>query len=253
MKTVIEGRKVTVRLGNQLVISESNFYIPERSITAVIGPNGSGKSTLLNVAAGLLPTSSGSLKVFGMDAVQAQTQIAYVLQQNSVSPGIPITVREIVSMGRYPLLGFFQRQSEVDRAKVDEALGLLRISDLAGRQVSDLSVGQKQRVFVAQALAQDHRLLFMDEPMSALDLESARTIDDIIHAEPARGCSVVFTTHDLQEAKVADHVILMSGSVIASGKPAEVLTEINLSLAFGLGRLHPESFSQTDVFGGGHE
>lgn len=253
MKTVIEGRKVTVRRGKQLVISESNFFIPECSITAVIGPNGSGKSTLLNVAAGLIPAASGSLKVFGRNAIQARTQIAYVLQENSISPGIPITVREIVSMGRYPLLGYLQRQSEVDKAKVDEALRLLRISDLAGRQAAGLSVGQKQRVFVAQAIAQDHRLLFMDEPMSSLDLESARTIDEIIHAEPARGSSVVFTTHDLQEAKVADHVILMSGSVIASGKPAEVLTKINLSLAYGLGRLHPESFSESDVLGSGHE
>lgn len=253
MIPVIEGKRVTVHRGKQVAISESNFFIPEGSITALIGPNGAGKSTLLDAAAGLVPVSSGSLRIFGKEPGQAQKELAYVLQKNEVSQGLPISVRETVSMGRYPSLGLFRRPSKTDRARVDEALDLLRISDLSQKQVSELSGGQKQRVFVAQAVAQDHRLLFLDEPLNALDLQSARTIDEIIHGEPGRGCSVVFTTHDLQEAKVADHVVLMSGAVIASGKPSEVLTKINLSLAYGLGRLHPESFAEIDILGDKHD
>ena len=115
---------------------------------------------------------------------------------------------------------------------------LLAITDLAKRHLSELSGGQRQRVFVAQGVAQDHDLLLLDEPLTGLDLVSARTIDQIIHSEPARGCSVVLTTHDLEEARAADHVLLMSGRVVASGPPSQVLTRDKLAEAYGLGALH---------------
>jgi manganese transport system ATP-binding protein len=115
-----------------------------------------------------------------------------------------------------------------------------------------LSGGQRQRVFVAQALAQEHSVLLMDEPLTGLDINSAQTIDDIIHAEPARGCSVVFTTHDLEEAKAADHVLLMSGHVVASGPPEKVLTPANLAKAYGLGLLHPENVTEVGIIDDGH-
>jgi manganese transport system ATP-binding protein len=92
----------------------------------------------------------------------------------------------------------------------------------------------------------------MDEPLTGLDINSAQTIDDIIHAEPARGCSVVFTTHDLEEAKAADHVLLMSGHVVASGPPEEVLTPANLAKAYGLGLLHPENIAEVGIIDDGH-
>jgi manganese transport system ATP-binding protein len=122
-------------------------------------------------------------------------------------------------MGRYPAAGLLKPLSSGDRGLVNDAMALLRIDDLADRQVAKLSGGQRQRVFVAQALAQDHTILFMDEPLTGLDIQSAQTIDDIMHEEPARGCSVVFTTHDLEEARAADHVILVSGYVVAEGAP----------------------------------
>jgi manganese transport system ATP-binding protein len=108
-------------------------------------------------------------------------------------------------------------------------------------------------VFVAQAIAQEHSLLLMDEPLTGLDIHSAQTIDHIIHEEPARGCSVVFTTHDLEEARAADHVILVNGYVVASGPPEQALSDQNLATAYGLGLLHPETRSAHRVIDDAHD
>jgi manganese transport system ATP-binding protein len=114
------------------------------------------------------------------------------------------------------------------------------IVDLAGKHLHDLSGGQRQRVFVAQGLAQDHDLLLLDEPLTGIDLPTAQAIDQIIHDETGRGCTVVLSTHDLSEASVADHVLLLSGAVIAQGPPSEVLTAAHLATAYGPALLHVE-------------
>ena len=114
----------------------------------------------------------------------------------------------------------------------------LDINHLADRHVAELSGGQRQRVYVAQGITQDHSMLLLDEPLTGLDINSAKTIDSIIHEEPERGCSVVLTTHDLEEARAANHVILTDGHVVTSGPPEEVLTATNLATAYGLGSLH---------------
>jgi manganese transport system ATP-binding protein len=164
-----------------------------------------------------------------------------------------MTVHEVVSMGRYSSLGAFRRARSADKKAVRDAMELLRIEDLADRQVFRLSGGQRQRVFVAQAIAQEHSLLLMDEPLTGLDIHSAQTIDHIIHEEPARGCSVVFTTHDLEEARAADHVILVNGYVVASGPPEQALSDQNLATAYGLGLLHPETQSAHRVIDDAHD
>ena len=253
MSAVISGRDVVVVRDGQVALASSTFTVPEAAITAVIGPNGSGKSTLLHAATGLLPLDSGTLEVLGKTPVEGRSDIAYVVQHMNVNPGIPMTVREVVSMGRYPTVGLLRRLSAADTALVNDAMALLRIEDLADRQVAKLSGGQRQRVFVAQALAQDHTILFMDEPLTGLDIQSAQTIDDIMHEEPARGCSVVFTTHDLEEARAADHVILVSGYVVAEGAPEDVLTSENLARAYGLGLLHPENTAGLGIIDDAHD
>lgn len=238
MADVVSGRHVIVSRGDHVALRESDFTVPHGAITAIIGPNGSGKSTLLHAIAGLLPVSSGALSVLGATPAQSQPQIAYVLQYTTVPAGTPLTVAEAVAMGRYPSLGFLRRPSSQDRARVREAMERLDITHLASRHLTELSGGQRQRVYVAQGIAQDHSLLLLDEPLTGLDITSAKTIDSIIHDEPHRGCSVILTTHDLEEARAADHVILTGGRVIASGPPAEVLTAANLGEAYGLGALH---------------
>ena len=253
MSDVIRGQDVVIVRDGHVALASSTFRVPESAITAVIGPNGSGKSTLLHAATGLLPLESGTIEVLGKPPVEARAEVAYVVQHMNVNPGIPMTVREVVSMGRYPSTGLLKRLSTADKAQVNDAMALLRIDDLADRQVARLSGGQRQRVFVAQALAQDHRVLFMDEPLTGLDIQSAQTIDDIMHEEPARGCSVVFTTHDLEEARAADHVILVSGYVVADGAPEDVLTPENLATAYGLGLLHPENTAGLGIIDDAHD
>ncbi len=240
MPDAVVGRHVVISRGDRVALKDSDFTVPAGSITAIIGPNGSGKSTLLHAIANLLPISSGALSVLGATPELSQSQIAYVLQYTTVPSGTPLTVREAVAMGRYPSLGFLRRPSAEDKKRVQQAMERLDITHLADRHITELSGGQRQRVYVAQGIAQDHAMLLLDEPLTGLDITSAKTIDAIIHDEPERGCSVVLTTHDLEEAKVADHVILTSGYVVASGPPEQALTPENLATAYGLGSLHSQ-------------
>lgn len=238
MPDVVAGRDVVLTRGSTVALRASDFTVPAGKITAIIGPNGSGKSTLLHAIAGLLPVSAGTLTVLGATPQLSQPLVSYVLQYTTVPVGTPLTVQEAVMMGRYPALGFLGRPTRADRERVAKAMDRLQVTDLAKRHLSELSGGQRQRVYVAQGIAQDHQVLLLDEPLTGLDLVSARTIDHIIHEEPADGCSVVLTTHDLEEARAADHVILTAGRVVASGPPDAVLTAEHLTNAYGLGALH---------------
>ncbi len=237
----IVARDLVLMRGDKVALQASDFTIPCGSITAIIGPNGGGKSTLLHAIAGLLEPTAGTLTVLGATAKVSRPRVSYVLQYTAFPPGTPLTVREAVAMARYPGLGFLGRPSKADRARVEEALERLRITDLADRHLHELSGGQRQRVYVAQGIAQDHDMLLLDEPLTGLDITSAKTIDDIMHDEPHRGCSVVITTHDLDEARAADHVILVASRAIASGSPGVVLTAANLATAYGFGSLHEHS------------
>jgi iron complex transport system ATP-binding protein len=229
------------------VITNATFTIPNGKLTAIIGPNGSGKSTLLHVITGLLKPIEGTIQVLGQDPSVAQSQISYVLQYTAVPKGTPLTVRETVAMGRYPNLGWFRRLRQNDRAKVHDAMAQLDVTDLAGRHLSELSGGQRQRVYVAQGIAQEHQLLIMDEPLTGLDITSAKTIDRIIHSETEHGCTVVLTTHDLDEARAADFVLLLGQGRVISGTPEHVLTQQNLQFAYGLGAHHPLQEGSTEL------
>lgn len=233
-----EADGLVLRYGSHTALRESSFTIPRVGATAVIGPNGSGKSTLLSALAGLVPVARGSLRVLGRDPVAARGSLSYVLQATPVAAGMPITVREAVSMGRYPARGLFGRMRADDRAAIESAMAAMAIEDLANRHLYELSGGQRQRVLVAQGMAQDHEVLLLDEPLTGLDVTSARTIDGLIHDQRSDGRSVVLTTHDLDEARAADWVVLVSGEVVACGPPDEVCSRRNLEVAFGLGSLH---------------
>ncbi len=233
--TAVQAENITLRYGSHEAIGPSSFSVSKGSVTALIGPNGAGKSTLLNAVAGLHHPASGSL-VVSADAYR----IAYVLQGTKVNESLPISVREVVTMGRYALTGAYGWLRKRDRDAVDEAMDRTDLTDLADRQLHELSGGQRQRAFVAQGLAQEHDILLLDEPMTGLDLPSAQSLDSVIHQEHERGCTVMMTTHDLSEAQVAEHVLLLSGRVIADGPPEEVLTVENLSEAYGQSLLHAD-------------
>ncbi|PKQ17990.1 MAG: metal ABC transporter ATP-binding protein, partial [Actinobacteria bacterium HGW-Actinobacteria-8] len=229
---------VTKRYGELTVLDGLDLQIEEGEKVAIIGPSGSGKSTLLSALAGLVPVAGGQLRVLGMEPHEARSEVSYVLQSTVVPASTPITVRETVGMGRFPSVGLFRAFSRTDRTRITEAMRQMDIEHLAGRHLHELSGGQRQRVYVAQGLAQNHTVMLLDEPLTGLDLVSARTIDGLIHREDRHGHTVVLTTHDLNEARAADHVVLVSGRVVASGPPEMACTRENLEVAFGLGSLH---------------
>ncbi|HET8740580.1 MAG TPA: zinc ABC transporter ATP-binding protein AztA [Acidimicrobiia bacterium] len=235
MNVAVRASGVAVRYGEIVALGPSDFVIEKGGVTAVIGPNGSGKSTLLNVIAGLVEPSAGSVEI---DV--APGRLAYVMQSTKVNENLPVTVREVVAMGRYATLGPYRPMGPTDREAVEAAMERLDLTDLAGRHLHDLSGGQRQRVLVAQGLAQDHDLLLLDEPLTGLDIVTAQAIDQVIHNERSDGCTVIMTTHDLSEARSADNVILLAGRVVASGPPAKVLTEESLVEAYGPTLLHVE-------------
>ncbi|MGY6500753.1 MAG: metal ABC transporter ATP-binding protein [Acidimicrobiales bacterium] len=228
----VVGRGVLLAHGTHVALSDADFTIGTGTVTAVIGPNGSGKSTLLHGIAGLLDPVRGSIEVGGRRARARSVDVAYVLQSTRVHEHLPVTVREVVSMGRYGRRGLVAPLRREDRRAVDEAMERLAVADLAGRQIRELSGGQRQRVFVAQGLAQEATVLLLDEAVTGLDLLSHRRILDTAKEEADRGRVVIMTTHDLGEAAHADHVVLLAGRVVAEGPPAEVLTADHLADAY---------------------
>ena len=230
----VNAKNLVVSYGQHVAIDSSSFTIPTGSVTAVIGPNGSGKSTMLNAIAGLTSPTTGSIDVPARHV--DQHRISYVLQTTKVNDALPITVEEVVTMGRFA--GPYRRLTDVDRDAVRAAMERTGITDIGKRHLQELSGGQRQRVFVSQGLAQEHDLLLLDEPLTGIDLPTAQAIDEVIHDERNRGCTVVMTTHDLSEARVADHVLLLAGRVVAFGTPAEVLTTEHLTEAYGTSLLH---------------
>ena len=231
----VTAQELVLAYGDKVVLDRSTFHIPYGKLTAVIGPNGSGKSTLLNSIAGLIDPVGGVL-----ESPADTRRVAYVMQSTKVSDSLPISVREVVTMGRYAGTGPYRRLTSADREAVDTALDRVGMSELADSHLNELSGGQRQRAFVAQGLAQDHDILLLDEPLTGIDVTTATAIDQVIHQEVEEGCAVVITTHDLTEAAIANHVILLSGRVVASGRPDDVLTADNLRAAYGAALLHVE-------------
>lgn len=231
----VRGTNVSVRYDRRLALAASDFAAPSGAVVALVGPNGSGKSTLLSAIAGLLPLAGGSLSVLGgqPDDAGLSARVAYVLQSTAANESLPITVREVVTMARYAGRGLFGRLAAVDRREVDAAMDLLDVSDLADRHLRELSGGQRQRVLVAQGLAQQADLLLLDEPVTGLDLNSRERILDAVAAVRDDGRTVMVATHDLDDAERADHVLLLSGRVVAAGPPDAVITAEHLRVAYG--------------------
>lgn len=237
-KNAIEAEELELRYGSHLVMKPSSFTAPPGAITALIGPNGAGKSTLLHTIVGLMTPASGQIRVMGTTPHKARKQVSYVLQSKDINQSLPLTVAQVVAMGRYPNRGMVRPFRIDDRARVGEAMDRMDITHLANRHLTELSGGQRQRVFMAQGIAQDHLIMLLDEPLAGLDVVSAEAVDRIMHEERDHGCAVLVCTHDLGEAGAADHVLLLGDKRVVSGPPSEVLTNENLLAAFGLGLMH---------------
>ena len=238
MEHAIKAVDLELRYGAHVVLEPSSFTVPMEAITALIGPNGAGKSTLLHAIVGLVQPAGGEIQVMDTTPQRARKQVSYVLQSKEVNQSLPLTVAQVVAMGRYPNRGMERPLRIDDRERVREAMERMNITHLANRHLTELSGGQRQRVFMAQGIAQDHLVMLLDEPLTGLDVISAEAVDKTIHQEKAHGCGVLVSTHDLAEAGTADHVLLLGEKRVVSGPPSEVLTNENLLAAFGLGLMH---------------
>lgn len=227
---IVRFAAAAMAYGDIVALQPTTLTVDRGSVISLIGSNGSGKSTVLGLMAGLISPTSGTV-------IRApRCRVGFVPQQHHHHRWMPLTVNEVISMGRFSRLGLLRPFRRTDRLAVAAAAERLEVADLLRRSMSRLSGGQRQRVLVAQALVEDADLLLLDEPITGLDLASQRVILDVIRTEAERGAAVVFSTHHLDEARRADRVMLLAGRVIADAPPDIALTTERLASAFG-GRL----------------
>ncbi len=181
----------------ELALREVSLRVPAGARIALVGPNGSGKSTLLKAVAGLLPVKSGEIGVYGNPVGACHHRVAYLPQRGEIDWRFPISVRRLVTTGRYVHLGWLKRPGRKDREVVSEMLEDLGLSPLAERQIGQLSGGQQQRALLARALVQEGDLLLLDEPLNAVDANTRATISRVLFELQRRGKTMVVATHDL--------------------------------------------------------
>jgi manganese/zinc/iron transport system ATP- binding protein len=224
---------LTVSYRHKPVLRHVTFRVPVGQLVAIIGPNGAGKSTLLKAILGLLPIDAGVLHVLGQPIDVARGRIAYVPQTDSADWDFPVTVREVVLMGRYRSLGLFRRPGKSDHERVDEALRTVEMADFADRHIRQLSGGQQQRVFLARALAQGADLLLLDEPLAGVDARTEEAIFRLMDQFSAAGKTLIVVNHNLQVLERFAAVLMLNQKVIAYGPPRAVATAENLRRLYG--------------------
>lgn len=235
---VLEVHDLTVSYSRKPVLWGVDFTLPSGSIAGIVGPNGAGKSTLLKTIMGLIPPSSGCVKLFGHPLEEVRQRVSYVPQRESVDWDFPVSVLDVVLMGRYGKVGLLRNTGERDRSIALECLDKVGMSAFAKRQISQLSGGQQQRVFLARALAQEADIYFMDEPFAGVDAATEQAIIGLLREMAATDKTIVVVHHDLQSARAYfDWVILINMHLVAAGPTAQVFTEEMVQQTYG-GRLN---------------
>jgi ABC-type Mn2+/Zn2+ transport system ATPase subunit len=225
---------VSAGYGDRPALGHIDLAVEAGTLLAVVGPNGAGKSTLLKVMAGLLSPWSGRVEVLGRAPGEEAHRVAYVPQAELVDWQFPVTVGDVVMMGRYPGLGPIRRPGPVDRRAVAEALEQVKMSDHVATQIGSLSGGQRRRVFLARALAADPALFLLDEPVTGIDATTQEDLMDILEAQTRRGRTVVATTHDLACAAQRFHrVAAINQTIIAQGPASLILDPGVLARTYG--------------------
>jgi manganese/iron transport system ATP-binding protein len=217
-------------------LHDASFELGPGTICGLVGVNGSGKSTLFKAIMGFLSPSAGEVRIAGLGAREAQKRnlIAYVPQAEDVDWNFPVLVEDVVMMGRYGRMGFLRIPSALDRRKVDEALERVGMTAYRKRQIGELSGGQKKRVFLARALAQEGLIILLDEPFTGVDVKTEGAIIDLLRELKAQGHLMLVSTHNLGSVPdFCDQVVLVLRTVIAAGPTATTFTQANLEQAFG--------------------
>ena len=229
----LDFQDVTVTYGSLTALDRIHFQVPHGARLAVVGPNGAGKSTLFKALVGLLPLTNGQILIHGQPWDRHKDGVAYIPQREEVDLHFPVTVRDVVTMGRYGRLGWLRSPDSTDRQVIQHSLEIMDIADLADRSIQDLSGGQMQRAFLARALAQQPHILLMDEPFTGVDFATQQTTLKLLDDLKLEQVTVMVSTHDLNLAKERfDLVLMLNHSLIAYGTPAEVFTTENIRNAF---------------------
>jgi ABC-type Mn2+/Zn2+ transport system ATPase subunit len=226
MSEIVTISDLSVSYNGALALEAISFHVHGGERVAIVGPNGAGKSTLFKAMVGLLPTRAGRIDTGG--------EVGYVTQRSVVDWGFPVTVHDVVMMGRVGKIGWLRWQRASDREIVQRCLAQVGMGPFANRQISELSGGQQQRVFIARALAQEATILLMDEPFSGVDAPSQEAILEILDRLHDQGVTMLVSTHDLNLAvERFDRLALLNRRLIAYGEPRQVVTPEALAAAYG--------------------
>jgi len=231
----VSNATVTYRNGHT-ALRDASFAIPTGTITALVGVNGSGKSTLFKAIMGFVRLAQGEISILGQPVERAlkQNLVAYVPQSEDVDWNFPVLVEDVVMMGRYGHMGMMRIPRHADREAVATALARVGMSDFRKRQIGELSGGQKKRVFLARALAQDGRVILLDEPFTGVDVKTEDAIIKLLRALRAEGRVMLVSTHNLGSVpEFCDRTVLLNRTVLAHGRTEEVFTQANLEKTFG--------------------
>lgn len=232
---LVKDVTVTYRNGHT-ALRDASFEIPRGTITALVGVNGSGKSTLFKTIMGFLRASKGSVEILGRPVVQAMKEnlVAYVPQSEEVDWSFPVLVEDVVMMGRYGHMNFMRLAKQADKDAVSNALTRVGMADFRKRQIGELSGGQKKRVFLARALAQDSQVILLDEPFTGVDVKTEDSIIELLRSLRDEGRVILVSTHNLGSVpEFCDRTVLIKGTVLAYGRTQDVFTRDNLEMAFG--------------------
>jgi manganese/zinc/iron transport system ATP- binding protein len=230
----LEIHDLTVAFDRKPVLWNIDLTLPQGKLACIVGPNGAGKSSLIKAAMGLLPLSSGFVKLFNEPLNSVRKFVSYVPQRESVDWDFPASVLDVVLMGRYPKIGLFKRPRKADVDIAMECLRKVGMDAFAGRQISQLSGGQQQRTFLARALAQQAHLYIMDEPFAGVDAATEQAIISLLQEMTRAQKTVVVVHHDLQTVPAYfDWIIMLNTRLVAAGPASTVFTTKNLQETYG--------------------
>lgn len=240
----VEAEHVCVEYNGTVALYDASLRLEPGSICGLVGMNGAGKTTLFKALMGFLRPSSGSIRINGMAlrAAQRQQAVAYVPQNEGIDTAFPVSVWDVVMMGRYGGMNLLRIPRACDRIAVRHALERVELSELRHRAIGALSGGQRKRAFLARAIAQGASVLLLDEPFNGVDIRTEQLMVQLFEQFRQEGRSILISTHDLSHVRnFCDRVVLINKSVLAYGETSEVFTPENLALAFG--GLPPDALS----------
>ena len=233
----LDVKNITVTYKNgHTAIHDTSFSLPQGTITALVGVNGSGKSTLFKSIMGFVSLAAGSVEILGMPVKKAlkSNQVAYVPQSEEIDWNFPVLVKDVVMMGRYGHMNIFRHAKQKDHQMVEMALSRVGMESFRERQIGELSGGQKKRVFLARALAQESQIVLLDEPFTGVDVKTEEQIMALLREMRSEGKVILVSTHNLGSVpEFCDRAALINRTILASGTTKSVFTQENLQLAFG--------------------